>query len=93
MVADWVLEEFEMVSFSDKRLNDRLKRCISQAACIGESTPDRAKSNADLKGTYRLVDNPKVNMNEILSVTTNRPSNGVANMLACFSPRTPPRSI
>ena len=67
MDANWVLDEFEAVNFGDKRLNDRLKLCIAQAAGIGESTPDRAKSNADLKATYRLVDNPKVNMDEILS--------------------------
>lgn len=67
MIADWVSAEFEMVNFGDKRLNDRLKRTVSQAAGIGESTPDRAKSVADLKATYRLVDNPKVSMNEILS--------------------------
>ena len=67
MVADWVTSEFKAVSFGDKRLDKRLKLCISQAAGIGESTPDRAKSTADLKATYRLVDNPKVNMDEILS--------------------------
>ena len=67
MDTNWVLDEFEAVNFGDKRLNDRLKLCISQAAGIGESTPDRAKSNADLKATYRLVDNPRVKMDEILS--------------------------
>lgn len=66
-VANWVAEEFGAISFGDKRLNDRLKLFVSQAAGIGESTPDRAKSSADLKATYRLVDNPKVNMDEILS--------------------------
>jgi hypothetical protein len=67
MGANWVSEEFEAISFGDKRLNDRLKLCVSQAAGIGESTPHRTKSSADLKATYRLVDNPKVNMDEILS--------------------------
>lgn len=67
MLVSWVLEEFDAVNFGDKRLDDRLKLCISQATGIGESTPDRAKSTADLKATYRFVDNPKVSMDEILS--------------------------
>lgn len=67
MIANWVVEEFEAVSFGDTRLDDRLKLCISQAACIGESTPDRARSLASLKATYRFIDNPKVTMDEILA--------------------------
>lgn len=67
MMADWVTKEFEAINFGDKRLNDRLKLCVSQAAGIGESTPDRAKSLADLKATYRLIDNPKVQMEDIVS--------------------------
>ena len=67
MLLDWVIEEFQDVDFGDKRLNNRLKQIISQAAGMGESTPDRAKSNADLKATYRLIDNPKVTMDEVLS--------------------------
>lgn len=67
MVTDWVEHEFQEVDLGDKRLSYRLKLCVSQAARIGESTPDRARSKADLKATYRLVDNPKVSMDEILS--------------------------
>ena len=67
MVVDWVDREFQGVQFGDKRLDYRLKLCISQAARIGESMPDRARSNADLKATYRFVDNPKVNMDEIFA--------------------------
>ena len=67
MVTDWVEHEFQEVDLGDKRLSYRLKLCVSQAARIGESTPDRARSTADLKATYRLVDNPKVSMDEILS--------------------------
>lgn len=65
MVTDWVEHEFQEVDLGDKRLSYRLKLCVSQAA-LGESTPDRARSKADLKATYRLVDNPKVSMDEIL---------------------------
>lgn len=67
MVADWVGKEFEEADLGDKRLDQRLLITVSQAAGIGDSPPDRAKSNAALKATYRFVDNPKVNMNEILS--------------------------
>jgi len=67
MVTDWVEHEFQAVDLGDKRLSYPLKLCVSQAARIGESTPDRARSKADLKATYRLVDNPKVSMDEILS--------------------------
>jgi hypothetical protein len=67
MIANWIAEEFGTMSFGDKRLDNRLKLCVSQAMGIGESTPDRTKSVADLKATYRLIDNPKVNMDEILS--------------------------
>jgi hypothetical protein len=67
MVVDWVEREFQGLEFGDKRLDYRLKLCVSQAARMGESTPDRARSKADLKATYRLVDNPKVSMDEILS--------------------------
>ncbi len=62
-----VAEEFSSVDFGDKRLNKRLKRSISDAAGMGESTPDRAKSNAAVKATYRLIDNPKVDMDPILA--------------------------
>jgi len=65
MVADWVEAEFQDVRLGDKRLDERLKRIVDQAASLGESTPDRARSKADLKATYRLIDNPKVNMDAI----------------------------
>ncbi len=66
MVADWVEEEFAGISFGDKRLESRLKVCISQATSMGESTPDRARSKAELKATYRFVDNEKVTVEKIL---------------------------
>jgi hypothetical protein len=67
MVLEWVDKEFENLHFGDARLDRRLKLCVSQAASIGESTPDRTRSKADLKATYRLVDNPKVHMEDILA--------------------------
>lgn len=67
MTANWIADEFDSVSFGDKRLDDRFKACMTQAASMGESTPDRAKSNANLKATYRFVSNPKVRMSEILN--------------------------
>lgn len=67
MVLDWVELEFQDVNFGDKRIDSRLKFCVSHAARIGESTPERARSKADLKATYRFIDNAKVTMDEILS--------------------------
>jgi hypothetical protein len=67
MVAEWVAREFDSVSFGDKRLDSRLKVCITQAASMAESTPDRARSKADLKATYRFVDNEKVTGENILN--------------------------
>ena len=66
MILEWIAKEFDQLHFGDARLDWRLKFCISQAAAIAESTPDRARSKAALKGTYRLVDNPKVHMDNIL---------------------------
>lgn len=67
MVSNWVADEFDSVNFVDKRLENRFQFCVTQACNMGESTPHRATSNADLKVTYRLVSNPKVSMTEILS--------------------------
>lgn len=67
MIADWVAQEFKFVNFGDRRLNQRLETCVTLAAGMGESTPDRSKSVAALKATYRFADNPKVTMHEIFA--------------------------
>lgn len=79
MTAEWVEREFQNVDFGDKRLNKRLKLCISQAAGIGDSTPDRAKSKGDLKATYRLVGNAKVDVDEIRKQHNQSTRNRCAN--------------
>ena len=66
-IIEWVSEEFETVDFGDKRLDRRLKVVVSHAAGIGESTPDRTRSKAELDAVYRMVDNPKVTMEKILA--------------------------
>jgi hypothetical protein len=66
MIVEWVAREFDSVTFGDGRLDKRVKICISQAASLAESTPDRARSKANLKATYRFVDNEKVTVEKIL---------------------------
>lgn len=66
-VAQWVEEEFCGLDLGDKRRNERLKKCVTQAAGMGESNPDRAKSKRDLKATYRLVNRPEVIMDKIFA--------------------------
>jgi hypothetical protein len=65
MILEWVEHEYQHLQLGDPRLDQRVKLCISQAARMGESTPDRARRSADLKATYRLVKNEKVSMDEI----------------------------
>ncbi len=67
MVADWVEEEFRTADLGDKRVNQRLKRCVDQFAVIAESTPHACRSGADLKATYRFVSNARVDMSKVFS--------------------------
>lgn len=63
---DWVQDEFESIHFGDKRLDQRVKTCVSAAAKVGESTPDSCLEGGELKGMYRFVDNDKVRFELIL---------------------------
>lgn len=65
-VPVWIEQEFANADFGDKRLNQRLKLCVQQAASIGESPPQRCQSKAELKATYRFASNKKVSMDQIL---------------------------
>lgn len=67
MIHAWVAEEFASVDLHDRRLNRRLKLCISDFSGIGESTPDRCRTLASLKATYRLMDNKKVRKEDIFA--------------------------
>lgn len=67
LVPQWVEKEFATISFGDKRLDDRLKLCVAQAASFGESPPDRCKSKSQLKAAYRFAGNKKVSMNDVLN--------------------------
>ena len=66
-MVDWVARELEEVATGDKRLDNRLLNGVGQAARTGDPTPDRARSNADLKATHRFVANSKVTMDKILT--------------------------
>ena len=65
MVDAWVESEFETLDFGDMRLNRRAKSFVSEAACIGDSNPDRCRKPGSLKATYRMVDNPKVGASKL----------------------------
>lgn len=65
MVVEWVRQEFQSLDLGHKRRVDRVVKFVSQASSIGESTPDRTRSKADLKGIYRLADNSKVIVDQI----------------------------
>lgn len=65
MVVDWVRQEFESLNLGHKRREDRVIKYVSQASSIGESTPDRVRSKADLKAIYRLASNSRVNVDQI----------------------------
>jgi hypothetical protein len=66
LVPQWIEEEFANVSFGDARLDKRLKVCVAEAECFGESPPERSKSKSSLKATYRFASNQKVGMDQIL---------------------------
>ena len=65
MVVDWVKKEFASLDLGHRKREDRVRKFVSQASAIGQSTPDRTRNKADLKGVYRLTDNPKVATKEI----------------------------
>lgn len=66
MIAEWVSNEFSSIELGDKRLNNRLKQCVSAVAKIGESTPDNCLGRGELKGMYRLTNNSNVEFKQIL---------------------------
>ena len=65
MISNWVDSEFETLDLGHLQRENRVRAFVTSAATIGESTPDRTRSNAALKGIYRLTDNPNVDVNEI----------------------------
>lgn len=64
-IPEWIESEFGQISFGDSRLDRRLKTCVTQLSRIRESTPDRCVNPADLKATYRFVDNQRVDMESV----------------------------
>ena len=67
MIAAWVENEMEWLDLGDSRLDRRAKLCISQFSRIAASTPDACQGVGDLEATYRLANNPKAQMVDILS--------------------------
>lgn len=61
-------EEFQECSFGDERLKKRLRK-ISEgfASNSDKSIPNSFSGWAEVKGTYRFLDNPKVKREEILN--------------------------
>ena len=53
MILDSIEDDLDEVDFGDTRLDNRLKRCVSQTAWMGESTLDRSRSSAEMKATYQ----------------------------------------
>jgi hypothetical protein len=66
MIASWIVNEFQSLNLGDARLDRRAKRCVQQYSKIAESTPDACQNLSAVVGTYRLADNPKAGMLDIL---------------------------
>jgi hypothetical protein len=69
----WAAEEFAQVNLGDSRLNDRLRYCgelLSRAPQA--SIPEVCQDWASTKGVYRLLSNPRVSSEAILSAHVER---------------------
>jgi len=67
MVESWVTDEMEDVNLKDKRLNNRLAEVLSQLG--GHSTasiPAACGGHAETAAAYRLFDNDKVGLDNVL---------------------------
>lgn len=71
MVVPWVEDELKTVDLKDKRLDERLREVLSQ---LGEhptaSIPAACGGYAEMMGAYRLFDNEKVTLEQILAAHT-----------------------
>lgn len=66
-VAPWILDEMATVDLKDKRLDNRLREVLSQLA--GHPTisiPAACGGHAEMTAAYRLFDNEKVTLSDIL---------------------------
>ena len=69
----WAAEEFAQVNLGDSRLNDRLRysgELLSRAPQA--SIPEVCQDWASTKGVYRLLSNPRVSSEAILSAHVER---------------------
>ena len=66
--TQWIKEETLTLDFGDKRLNTRLKKTLERLSSSPEkSIPSATKGWSETQGTYRLLNNPKVHSEKILS--------------------------
>ena len=93
MIVDWVVKEFDTLDLGHKRREDRVVKFVSQAAAIGESTPDRVRSKADLKAIDRLADNPRANRDHIFDAHHQSARSGVRITKRSIGFRIRPSSI
>lgn len=63
-----VQDEFAEIDFGDKRLNSRFEKIINELSRQpSKSFPEATSSAAALEATYRLINNPRVTPEKILS--------------------------
>jgi hypothetical protein len=69
----WALSEFEGIQFGDRRVEDRFIFTIGKMAeKPSVSLPQVFSNSKDLKGTYRLFENPAFEVEELLDCHTER---------------------
>jgi hypothetical protein len=67
MLAPWVVDEMKTANLKDERLNDRLREVLSQlAAHPTASIPAACGGRAEMEAAYRLFDNDKATLDNIL---------------------------
>src|SRR5881227_3470475 len=67
MAHAWAIDEMKTADLNDKRLNDRLREVLSQlAARPTASIPAACGGRADMAAAYRLFDNEKATLDNIL---------------------------
>jgi beta-glucosidase-like glycosyl hydrolase len=68
MLAPWIEEEMKTADLRDRRLNNRLGEVLSQfAAHPRASIPAACGGRAEMEAAYRLFDNEKVTLDNILN--------------------------
>lgn len=67
MLAPWVLDEMKTADLKDKRLDQRLRRVLSQLAALPTaSIPAACGGHAEMTAAYRFFNNEKVGFDAVL---------------------------